>query len=83
MPVNALRTGELIKVAQIPSQLLANRERFPETFDLFGKAVGHAYQIRDIDEHGHIELWLSDDGSEDSTGAAHSIWVEPEFVVAV
>jgi hypothetical protein len=62
---------------------VGDRERFPETFELFEKAVGRIYQIREIDEHGYAEIWLCDDGSEDTTGAAHSIWVEPEFVLAV
>ena len=83
MAVHELRVGERIKLVRVPPRVVENSERFPETFELFEKAVGRMYQIRDFDEHGHIELWLCDDGSEDSTGAAHSIWVEPEFVLAV
>jgi len=77
------QAGDRVKLVRIPPAVVSNRERFPETFELFEKSVGHTYQVRDIDEHGHAELWLQDDGSEDSTGAAHSIWVEPEFVLTV
>jgi hypothetical protein len=75
-----LKVGDRIRVAQIPLAVLRYRKRFPETFELFQRAVGHIYEIRDINEHGHAELWLQDDGAEDSGGGAHSIYIEPEFI---
>ena len=83
MATHAIKAGDRIKLVQIPPRVVSDRERFPETFELLEKAVGHVYEIRDIDEHNHAELWLRDDGSEASTGAAHSIWVEPEFVLVI
>jgi hypothetical protein len=80
MTVARLKVGDRIRVAQIPPSVLLAQQRFPETLELFQKAVGRVYEIRGIDEHGHAELWLRDDGSEDIGGGAHSIYVEPEFV---
>jgi hypothetical protein len=80
MNVARLKVGDRIRVAQIPPAVLLDRNRFPETLELFEKAVGRVYEIRGIDEHGHAELWLRDDGTEESGGGAHSIYVEPEFV---
>ena len=82
MAVRVLKVGDRIKLVRVPPQVVRDRERFPETIALFEKAVGRLFLIRDIDEHGHAELWLRDDGSEDNTGAADSIWVEPEFTLA-
>jgi len=80
MTDHKLKAGDQVRVTQIPPAVIRDRDRLPETFDLFEKAVGHVYEIRDIDQHGHAELWLRDDGSEDRSGGAHSIYVEPEFV---
>jgi hypothetical protein len=83
MTAQAFKVGDQVKLLQVPPQVLCDRERFPETAELFERAVGRTYEVRDFGRYGHIELWLCDDGSEDSTGAAHSIWVEPEFVQAI
>ena len=80
MTAGRLKVGDRIRVAQIPVAVLRDQKRFPETFELFQKAVGHVYEIRDIDEHGHAELWLRENGAEDSGGGAHSIYIEPQFV---
>ncbi len=83
MTASGLKVGDKIKIVRIPPQVLSDRKRFPETFELFEKAVGRVYQIRDFGEYGHLELWLHDDGSEEASGGAHSIWVEPEYAEAV
>ena len=80
MTLENFNVGDRVRVAQIPAQVVRDRGRFPDTFDLFQKAVGQVYEIRSIDEHGHAELWLRDDGSEDCRGVAHSIYIEREFV---
>jgi hypothetical protein len=71
MAVHALKVGDRIKLVRIPPQVFRDRERFPETNGFFEKAIGSVFLI--CDKHGHAEPWLRDDGSEDSTWAAHSI----------
>jgi hypothetical protein len=80
MKPDSLQVGVRVRVARRPVPVAQDRQRFPETFDLFQKAIGRAYQVRAIDEHGHAELWLRDDGDEDIGGGAHSIYIEPEFL---
>lgn len=83
MLFRALKAGDRVKLLRIPPQVSSDLERLPETFELFQKAVGRLYWVRSFGDYGHIELWLSDDGSEDEKRIAHSIWVEPEFLLAV
>ena len=83
MAAHPLKVGDRIKLVRIPPQVLADRERFPETFELLEKAIGREYETRGVDRYGHVEVWLHEDGSEDTTGATHSIWVEAEFVLVV
>jgi hypothetical protein len=81
MKVPQFKVGEQVKLTRIPPQVERDRPGFPETFALFEKAIGRVFQIRGFDEYGHIELWLREDGSEDDRGVAHTIWVEPEYMV--
>ena len=83
MTEHALRIGDRITITRVPTRVVMDRERFPETFDLFEKALGRIYEIRGFSDYGHLEIWLHEDGSEDRSGGADSIWVEPEFVSTV
>lgn len=83
MTASRLEVGDRVKITIIPPQVERDRSRFPDTLALFQNAVGRVFHIRGFGEYGHAEIWLRQNGSEDGTGAAHSIWVEPEYLVSV
>jgi hypothetical protein len=74
------KIGDRVKVSEIPPPVVRDGAKFPETLDVFRCAVGRTFRIRDIDKHGHIELWLHKDGSEDETGCDQFIWVEAAYL---
>jgi hypothetical protein len=80
MKVPAFNVGDQVKLNGIPTPVEGDRERFPETFALFQKAVGRTFRVRGFGEYGHAELWLREDGSENENGGVNSIWVEPEHL---
>jgi len=80
MNTSPFKVGDTVRLTGIPPQVQGDRGRFPDTFTLFERAVGGRFRVRGFDEYGHAELWLSDDGSEDTRGVSNSIWVEPQFL---
>jgi hypothetical protein len=83
MRIPKLKVGDRVKIARIPPQVERDRSRSPEAFAIFQIAVGRVYEIRGFGKYGHAELWLRQDGSEDETGGADSIWVEPAHLTTV
>ena len=83
MTAPALKVGDRVKVLSIPKAVEHDRSEFPETFALFQSAVGRVFEIRGFGEYGHAELWVHPDGSPADTGAADSVWVEPEYLAAI
>ncbi len=69
-------------LVSIPPAVERDQSRFPETFALFQKAVGRVFRIRGFGDYGHAEIWLHRDGSEDETGTADTLWVEPAHLAA-
>lgn len=78
-----LDVGCRVKIVEVPPAVFADDNKFPETTELFHKALGRSFEVRGVNEQGFAELWVNDDGSEDNTGGGHSIWVEPECLGAV
>ena len=75
--------GDRVKVTKVPPAVERDGSKFPETLAIFQRTVGQMFKVRGIDTYGHIELWVYEDGSEDETGAAHSIWVEPAYLARI
>jgi hypothetical protein len=75
-----MKIGDRVRLRRIPPTVRRSWSRFPDTFQLFNRAVGGTFTVRGLDKYGHVELWLLENGSEDRSGAAHSIWVEPEHL---
>jgi hypothetical protein len=82
MTAPPFKVGDRVKLVRIPPQVERDRSRFPETFALFQLAVGRVFDIHGFGEYGHAELWLHQDGSPADTGAAESVWVEPDYLAA-
>ncbi len=74
------KIGDRVKLMRVPPAVRRCWSKFPDTFHIFQLAVGKAFTVRGVDKQGHIELWVCANGSEDQSGTAHSIWVEPEHL---
>ena len=75
-----LEIGDCVKLTAVPPEVARDGHRFPDTLAVFRSAVGCRFRVRGLDEYGHAELWVCEDGSEAKTGTAHTIWVEPEYL---
>jgi hypothetical protein len=53
------------------------------TIELFKRCVGQIVRIDGFGEHGHLELNVSDAGSQAPDYSRHTIWIEPECVELV
>jgi hypothetical protein len=78
-----ITVGNTVQITEVPPPVRRERSKFPETFALFERAIGRALTVRGFDDRGHVELWLLNDGSDDDSGAANSIWVEPEYLAGI
>ena len=83
MKLLGLKIGDTVKITKLPGPVRRDRAKFPETFQIFERAIGHHLTVRGIDEHGLVELWVRDNGSDNDSCTAHSIWVEPEHLVRI
>lgn len=81
MPNAALKVGDSVRVLKVPP---AVEQQMPQDIrQLFQRCVGQVLRIEDIDEHGHLEFWITDEGLQAPDCTKHSIWIEPEFVMRV
>lgn len=76
-----LKVGDRVRLRRIPPEVRSSWSKFPDTFHLFKRATGGTFTVRGFDRYGHAELWLSENGAEDKSGAAHSVWVEPKHLL--
>src|SRR5260370_15125531 len=80
MKASRKKVGDQVRLRRVPPAVRRSWSKSPDTFLLFKRAVGRRFTVRGFDRYGHVELWLRGDGAEDTSGAAHSIWVEPEHL---
>lgn len=67
-----------MRVLQVPPSV---EQQMPqETRELFRRCVGQLLRIDGIDDYGHLELNVMDDGSQAPDYCHHTIWIEREFV---
>jgi len=62
------KIGDAVTLVKIPP---AVKDTPVETISVFKSAVGKTFRVAEIDEHGHLELWVK---------PMECIFVEPEFV---
>lgn len=75
---STLKVGDLVRILRVP---LAVQRQMPEQIrQLFRRCVGKVLRIEDIDEHGHLELWVMQNGSQAPDCTKHTIWIEPRHV---
>ncbi len=77
------KAGDRVRVIRVPPNL--DDKAGIGTPRVFAAALGKTFHVRQISEHGLLELHLRDSGREAKRlgNGAHIIWIEPEFVEKV
>ena len=69
--------GDLVKLLGFPPWAA----RLPaESQEVFRRCVGKTFRVRDIDEHGHLELWTLQGEDTPQIASADVILVDQEDV---
>ena len=76
------RVGDKVRLMQVPPYLYTDNPIDQETAEFIGRCVGKIFRVEDFDEHGQLELWVTEKGNQRRVRDRHShvIWTEPEFV---
>jgi hypothetical protein len=72
--------GARVRMTTIPPGMERTSE---ETRYVFQRCLGKLFTVRDIDEYGHLELWVKDGRDRKRIVGADIIWIEPEYVEVV
>ncbi len=81
MATDMPQPGDRVRMTAIPPDVLQDMP--DETREVFRRCLGKVFTMRDIDEHGHLELWVKDGRDRKRVVGADIIWVEPEYVEVV
>jgi hypothetical protein len=81
MTIPTFKIGDRVRVVRVPRSV--EQEMPSETVELFRRCVGQTFRIDGFDEYGHLELNVSDDGSQAPDYSKNTVWIEPEFVESV
>lgn len=80
MATDTPQSGDRVRMTAIPPDIV----RMPqETRDVFRHCLGKVFTVREINQHGHLELWVKDGRDRKRIVGADIIWVEPEYVEVV
>lgn len=77
---NIAAVGDRVRVLAIPSDVARAPE---ETRVVFQRSLGNVFTVRDIDQHGHLELWVKDGRDRKRIVGADIIFIEPAYVEIV
>lgn len=77
MPVSV---GDRVRILAIPPDIARMPE---ETREVFRRCLGRVFTVREIDQWGHLELWVKDGRDRKRIVGADTIWIEPEYVAVV
>ena len=75
------KVGDMVRVVKIPSDL--DDRAGIGTPQVFEAALGKTFRVEDISEHNLLELIVAERHPSPDTYESDTIWIEPEFVVAV
>jgi len=81
MTFPTFKIGDRVRVIRVPPSV--EQEMPDETVELFRRCVGQTIRVEGLGEYGHLELNVSDDGSQAPDYSKHTILIEPEFVELV
>ncbi len=79
--VSDYQIGDKVRVMQVPPYLYRDDAVDNETALFFERCVGNVFRVEDFDKHGHLELWVTEEGFQSPNVVAHSIFIEPEYVM--
>lgn len=71
------QVGDRVRMKAIPLDIRYIPE---ETRGVFRHCLGKIFTMREIDEHGHRELWAKDGRDRKRIFGADFSWIEPEYV---
>jgi hypothetical protein len=74
------KVGDLVKIRAYPAWADTLP---PESQAVFQLCVGKTFRVREIDEHGHLELWTRRGKDTPHIARADVIWVNVEDVEVV
>jgi hypothetical protein len=79
-----IQVGDRVRILMVPPQVEATPDETDDlhTKELFRHCVGRTFPVQDIDEYGHLELWVYGWG-DTPPDIPHFIWIEPEYVEVV
>lgn len=72
--------GDRVRVLVIPPDIAILPE---ETRIVFRRCLGKVFTVREIDQWGHLELWVKNGRDRKRVVGADIIWIEPEYVEIV
>jgi hypothetical protein len=74
------QVGDRVRMLAIPLDVTRMPE---ETRAVFQRCRGKVFTVREIDQHGHLELWVKDGRDRQRIAGADIIWIEPKYVEVV
>jgi hypothetical protein len=75
--------ADIFILRSVPTAVIRDQDRLPETYQLLSSAVGNPFRARGINDLGMIEFWITEEGTDSSDGCSDSVWIEPEFLTAL
>ena len=79
--VSDCQIGDKVRVMQVPPCLHSEDQADNETALFFERCVGNVFRVQDFDKHGQLELWVTEEGLQALNVLAHTIFIEPEYVM--
>lgn len=79
---DSLKLKQKVLLNRVPQAVIRDRNKFPETWLLFNRAVGNKFTIQSFNQIGMAEVYVLPDGSE-GDACADSLFVEPEYLVVI
>ena len=74
------QVGDRVRALAIPPDITILPE---ETQAVFRRCLGKVFTVREIDQWGHLELWVKNGRDRKRIVGADIIWIEPEYVAVV
>ena len=81
--MDCYQIGDSVRVIQVPPYLYSDNPVDKDTAQFFERCLDHVFHVKDFDQYGQLELWVTEEGEQAPDRLAHTIWIEPEYVKPV